>query len=153
MYHIGKISSLESGAFIYFIRKYKYMYIGETSRIPVMRWAEHVKENGSFSKKLLKNDNEVYYNNKLPISFTCFYCKTVIENSKEALLNRNTKALEHILHVKFFSDKDLVKQFTLISETTRTAPTIYQQRDSWLYDISEKILYDIKLQFINSHYS
>jgi hypothetical protein len=134
----GRILTKRYSPHIYFIRKDRFLYIGETQRNPVFRWSEHLTEEGSFQKALIKRDEDIYLSD-LSIEFFAYRC-TKIE-SDVGLIDRRrvTQFVEHALHVKAICTG---LRWELISDTTQTAPAVCK------YDWVDELVDDIYSSFL-----
>ena len=119
---IGMVSGCRRRPCIYFIVKGGYLYIGETQSIPPVRWGGHLHSSGSFSKNLIRHDEEMFYSDKT-LRFYGYECTRIAEEvcvSQQKLVARYA---EHQVHVKIAGHPTLGPQFRVISDTVRTAPT------------------------------
>lgn len=144
----GHIQAKDISPYVYFIKRGYLLYIGETQKNPVIRWSEHLSENGSFRKAVLRVDEEILTNN----FFTNFYayrCAVIEKTVKEVEHKRATQFIEHELHsrimCKGIPTEDSVK---VISNTVRTAPLGYNYE--WLGEyvnlIYERFINDLTKQ-------
>lgn len=111
----------QSAPFVYFIRKGRYLYIGETQQTVVIRWGDHLSEKGSFRNALKKFDPEIL-DNEEEVSFFLFFCDEIQQNVPLISMRRTTQYLEHLLHLRVVTHPKLGPRFDLISETKKTAP-------------------------------
>ena len=119
----GRIRLPQRGPFIYFIKKGRCLYIGETQQLVVIRWGSHFSEYGSFRDALRKVDPELLETED-DVCFFVFYCDEIHKNCTLAKMRRTTQYLEHLLHVRTITHPQLGPRFDLISETKRTAPKV-----------------------------
>jgi hypothetical protein len=119
----GLLELPQRGPCVYFIRKGRYLYIGETQQLVVMRWGSHFAEHGSFCDALRKVDPDLLETGD-DVSFFVFYCDEIHKSCTRAKIRRTTQYLEHMLHVQAITHQKLGPRFALISDTKRTAPKV-----------------------------
>jgi hypothetical protein len=107
--------------YIYAIAKGYCLYIGETQRIPVSRWGEHLSPQGSFMRLLREADEEVWGDSG-DMLFVGVQCNEIaalpLEEQKFV-----SQYLEHKIHEKCILNMHLLLPFEkIISDTLRTAP-------------------------------
>lgn len=117
----GQITLPSRAPFVYFIKKGRCLYIGETQQIVVMRWGSHFSENGSFRGALKKVDPDLLESED-DVRFFVFYCEEIHKGCTSAKMRHTTQYLEHLLHLRTITHPQLGPRFALISETRRTAP-------------------------------
>lgn len=122
--------------YIYFIVVGRFLYIGETQRLPVVRWGEHFSPIGSFTKALQKSDPD-FEGSARPSLLTAFCCERIGRDLLSSERKLATQWVEHDLHVRACSNAEIGSSFTLISDTSRTAPAF--KKHSWLSDVSVEI--------------
>jgi len=137
--YIGSISGIQKMPYIYLILKGSYLYIGETQRIPVKRWGEHMRANGSFTKALTKHDIEMVYRDDI-IYFYGYACEKISSDVESWEWRKVTQFVEHMVHVKIHCHPLLGPKYTVISDTTRTTPR--RCRYSWSNMLAEEIVTD-----------
>jgi len=132
----GIVSSCMVAPHVYFITKYKYLYIGETYKNPVGRWGSHISNEGSFKTKLEAIDQEVWDIN-LPISFYAYRC---IDAPCNSIAENRTffRFVEDQIHRLAILDPFLFQGYTIISSTNSTAPRGYSSGIG--QEIAKKIL-------------
>src|SRR5436190_20155904 len=101
--------------YVYFIRKRRCLYIGETQQMPVRRWGSHFATSGSFRLALSTMDCELMESND-EVDFYAFYCQELHTFCRDVKLRRTTQFLEHLLHVETIAHPVLGTRFELISE-------------------------------------
>ena len=144
--HVGSLSQRPGFPYIYFIIEGRFLYIGETCRVPVVRWGEHFTERGSFWGALLRI-NPHYECLKTKSCLTAYCCTRIAEEVVSSKRKLAVQWVEHDLHVLACSDAVIGSTYTLISDTSRTAPS--HSRCKWLQEVSSCIFEDLKHQ-INS---
>lgn len=142
---IGSISGFQNEPCIYIIIKRDCIYIGETQRIPVARWGEHLCNMGTFSSKLQKHNPELAKSNDFKLFFFAYSCNKLREIFDSSdLIKRNTQYIEGVLHKKFVSH-EMSTKLTLISDTEKTGvlrPNT-NEADQIANDIFELMIEDI----------
>ena len=149
---IGSIIGFQNEPSIYVIVKRNCIYIGETQRLPVSRWGEHLCNFGTFSKKLYEYNDELAESNKFALYFFAYRCQELLEHFQaKDLIKRNTQYIEDLLHRKFVSH-NICTKFTLISDTEKTAPirSNTDQAEIIAESIFEAILEDLKIHLLKS---
>lgn len=119
---LGSLEPSERGPYIYFIRKERFLYLGETQNCPVIRWASHLTPVGSFRNALMQADSEIAKKIDLQIAFGCWRLEGVASSCDVVSLRRTTQYIEHMLHILVLCNSRICPRYTLISDTTRTAP-------------------------------
>src|SRR5262245_29402364 len=109
--------------YIYFICKHRYLYIGQTQDIPVIRWGDHMGGMGSFSVNLRKADEEAFLS-PAAISFAAYQCDRIRELVPAVQHQLVTQYVEHMAHVKVICHPSLGARWVLISDTVRTAVAV-----------------------------
>jgi len=132
----GKLRS----SYIYFIVLDRFIYIGETQKIPIIRWQNHLTKNGSHYKNILKFDSEIFNINP-EYSFFSYECADLKVDS--SMIKRETQYIEDKIH-RLFCENRLSCIYDLISDTTRTAPKHPQNKNR-----SNKIAEDILKCFMS----
>jgi hypothetical protein len=124
--YCGYLNAPLKSPIIYFIISYDVMYIGETQSHPVERWSSHLGLDGSFRKNVKKKgDPELNYLNQ-PYFFA-YSCTSITTDFPEIQWKIVTQAVEHEVHCCVFQfPSKLGKRFNIVSDTTRTAPTRFQ---------------------------
>lgn len=143
----GHLIGLRRFPYIYFIIKGEYLYIGETQKIPTIRWSNHLAINGSFSNNLRLRDDEMYHKN-IEIQFYAYSCDTIYEITKPEERRGVTQYIEYLLHVKAICDPILGPRYSLISDTIRTAPLTCEY--DWANDLSDEIIKAFKEDLANN---
>jgi hypothetical protein len=124
------VQAKEISPYIYFIKKGYLLYIGETQKNPVMRWSEHLSEEGSFRQAVIRVDEEVLKIDSL-IYFYAYHCSAIEEDVSIVERRRATQYVEHQLHTRIVSKGiPSESEIRIISNTVRTAPLGYKY--SWL---------------------
>ncbi|OUD23316.1 GIY-YIG nuclease family protein [Vibrio parahaemolyticus] len=128
---------------VYIIVSRDVIYIGETQRLPIRRWSDHLSKSGSFYKKLDKYLNgggcvESYMSS---LNFFGYCCHSAFSD-----INFNycgylvpTQALEHKLHELIIETKPFGSEKTVISETKKTMPRYFEHWD-YVNEIAQKVL-------------
>jgi len=108
--------------YVYAIRTRDLLYIGETQRIPVVRWKDHVGMRGSFRMRVEEHgDPETDYFNSL--IFAYYACEWIVQDYGESERRSVCQALEHELHCIYSGDPYLLgEEVRVISDTVKTAP-------------------------------
>lgn len=78
------------GPHVYFIRVRRYLYIGETQRMPVIRWGSHFETGGSFRLALSTMDWELAESLD-DLHFYAFYCMELQNVCRDVDLRRTTQ--------------------------------------------------------------
>ena len=130
----GHVVVKEQAPYIYLIRKGPYLYIGETQRSPILRWAEHLHENGSFRRALLNRDAETL-SNDAETAFFAFKCCRIETDTKPVEKRRVTQFVEHLLHIRIVCSGKCPLE--IISDTTKTAPT--DCKYEWVNELVDQI--------------
>jgi hypothetical protein len=141
----GRIISKRECPYVYFIKKDRFLYIGETQSHPVLRWGQHLDKNGSFVRALQERDEEVYQNNQ-EIYFFAYCCRVVESSVLPVEKRRVTQFIEHQLHIRVICNRGkLYEPLELISDTKRTAPLYcnYRWIDQVVEDIFKAFLIDL----------
>jgi hypothetical protein len=107
---------------IYFIIKGYLLYIGETQRYMISRWGEHLSIEGTFTQRALEFDPECFYS-KNKTYFYGFSCSDIVKACDEAHWKRASRYLEHSIHLKAYERSEIAKNFKIISDTSRSAPS------------------------------
>jgi hypothetical protein len=131
------------GSFVYFIFSKELLYIGETQRITFSRWVQHFQKNGTFTSKV--NKISCFDTNYLDnINLLSVELEEIRVDFPEVRWRTITQAVEHSLHeILYKSQKELlscyyekyqpdVDRYTIISDTSRTAPKRIPS-DDWIY--------------------
>ena len=142
-----KISGTVSGRlrypYIYAIAKGYCLYIGETQKHPVSRWGEHLTQQGTFLKRLRETDQELWASKK-EILFISVPCE-IISNIHQEEQRLVTQYVEHEIHVQCILNFPKLNPIEkIISDTTRTAPTVC--RYSWAKDLAKFIFIELSEQ-------
>lgn len=120
---------------IYFIVCGEYLYIGETSRHPCLRWGEHLLAEGSFSKAFFKHADKYLSNNDLICFFALDISQYVSNRLQLQLLRRYSEtilrqAIESAVHQEYdLNPHRLIKRLTIISDISKTTPRKFRDWD------------------------
>ncbi len=117
----GVIKGKQRSPYIYAIAKGYCLYIGETQRIPVSRWGEHLSPQGTFMRLLREADEEIWEDSG-DMLFVGVQCDEIaslpVEEQKFV-----SQYLEHKIHEKCILNMHMLGPFEkIISDTLRTAP-------------------------------
>lgn len=134
--------------YIYFIVVGRFLYIGETQRLPVVRWGEHFSPNGSFTKALEKRAPDFECSTR-PSLLTAFCCERIGRDLLSSERKLATQWVEHDLHMKACSNAEIGSSFTLISDTIRTAPPF--KKYNWLSVVSLDIFNRFRDELSRQH--
>jgi hypothetical protein len=104
-------------AFIYCVLVRPYIYFGETQQHPVLRLAEHLKANGTFSCAIEARDSDALRGDTA-IWMRSFVCELDCVPAEQKMV---TQFIEHEVHVQFIS-MSISSRFQIVSDTERTAP-------------------------------
>jgi len=130
MQYTGNLSSRIKGSFIYFIFFDDFLYVGETEKHPTQRWSSHLQSAGSFRKALIKHNDgvdQLELSNGNIVTFYAFHCTEVEEKYPATQHKLATKAVEYEVHKLLMMKPSLIPvDFTLISDTLRTAPRRFE---------------------------
>ena len=143
---IGPIQGFLRDPYIYFISIANYLYIGETSQLPVRRWGQHISERGTFLERMKDIDYEVLHQGSA-LTFIGYSCKPIRDVN---LMNQKTvlRYLEHKVHEKLVCHPILGPTFIVVSDTTRTAPTYCKYR--WINGLAEVIVDSFYADFVET---
>jgi hypothetical protein len=126
----GFVRAKDVSPYVYFIKRGYLLYIGETQKNPVIRWSEHLSENGSFRDAVIRFDEEILTRNLLT-NFYAYRCAIIEEKVKEVERKRSTQFIEHELHSRIMCKGiPSESEIKIISNTIRTAPMGYNYK--WL---------------------
>ncbi|WP_343637788.1 hypothetical protein [Fluviicola sp.] len=128
------------GSFVYLIFSKDVLYIGETQRIAISRWVQHIYQKSNFYKKiqLLGLDFDEYSEN---VHFVSVELTEIRESFPENRWRVITQAVEHALHERLYLSRselleayykkyyDDIDYYRIISDTTRTAPAKIMDSD------------------------
>jgi hypothetical protein len=137
--YCGFLDAPRRSPVIYFIISYDVMYIGETQIHPIDRWHSHLSSDGSFRRNVeKKGDCEINYFNKL--MFFAYSCTSIVDTFPEVRWKITTQAVEHEVHCYVLQCPSKIgKRFTVISDTTSTAPSDFNAWD-FAKDLSIEII-------------
>jgi hypothetical protein len=121
-HNFSLLSAKSVGPYIYIIVKGSFLYIGETQRYPFHRWHEHFSEYGTFINKLSRHDPELAEMN-CHIHVYWMPLPDIENGCTSANVKRATQYLEHLIHLELYKEPKVFPKYSIISETTRTAPT------------------------------
>jgi len=132
------------GPYIYVIVIENFLYIGETQKLPIIRWGQHFSRGGSLSEKLKKQErNPFIENNPKIVCISCF-CDRIFREVKDSDQLRMTQYLEDCLHNKTIARLDLFKKrFSLVSDTRCTAPRSYDCKYYWKNEYCESVFLNV----------
>ena len=103
---IGTLTLPKDVPCLYFILKDDYLYVGETKRYAVERWAEHVKRGGTFSERLLAADPEVYESSD-EVKFYGYACWIVATQVPESERKAVMRHVEHLVQGMAYCTRSL----------------------------------------------
>lgn len=141
-----------NGSFIYFIFSKELLYIGETQKITFSRWVQHFNKTGTFSKKVqMYGDIDINYFEK--VNLLSIELVKVRSQFPEVRWKVMTQAVEHSIHehlsktrsqllVSYYHKYEPnIEMFKIVSDTSRTAPTVIQNKE-WVFarDYAKEIL-------------
>jgi hypothetical protein len=123
--YLGNIQSLRTCPVLYFINKLNYIYVGVTDNHPVVRWASHLCNNGSFFQNLQHADLDAHARSS-KIRFWAYSCEAIVQYVKPLEQRQALQLVEHFVHIEACLNKiGTGSELTLISDTLRTAPRKY----------------------------
>jgi hypothetical protein len=133
--------------YIYLISSNNVIYIGETQKIPVLRWGSHLSTGGSFLKRLKqKGDPDINYIENL--QFISRKCDWIMDNFHQSKWRLVSQAIEHVLHETISSDPRLFgKYLKVISDTEKTAPRGFREWDL-VRSVSNDMIISLKKEFV-----
>ena len=136
-----------TGSYIYFIFAKELLYIGETQKIAFVRWTNHLYKYGTLTKKINEFGNPDVNYKKINLNFVSVNCLTIRRDFTEIRWKTITQAVEHSVHKLLYSSQSLlinsyydkyendVKQYKIISDTSRTAPSAIPKSE---WDFSDR---------------
>lgn len=126
---------------IYIIAKDYYLYIGETQKSPITRWASHLSKQGSFMKNLTKADEDAACGD-LEVKMISFQIDEIIDRCEEWEWKKVTQSIEHAVHLNVDQSAKIATKFYTISNTIRTAPS--HAKYPWIRELAEQIVLQIE---------
>lgn len=143
------------GSFVYLIFSKDLLYIGETQRIAISRWVQHIYQKSNFYKKVqtLGFDFNEYSSS---VHFVSVELTEIRANFPENRWRVITQAVEHAMHeILYMSRSELLEAYyrkyytdidyyRIISDTSRTAPTKIPNSD-WEFarNYANQVLLDV----------
>lgn len=119
---LGKVQGDLRLPCLYFIFIKDYVYVGETQKIPIIRWGQHISKRGTFYSRLKSKDEELCEQLN-SMSFLAYSSKELINDVRDFEVRSVLKYIEHKVHEVFICHSVLGPKYELISDTSRTAPS------------------------------
>jgi hypothetical protein len=123
-YRFGVLTGPILGPYVYVLAVRSFVYIGETQSLPLYRWRAHLEPDGTFTRLLREHDADELLQRHV-LRFGCFPCAEIVHDVPVHERRRATQWVEHELHLRFAESGVLSGRFSVISNTTRTAPRRY----------------------------
>lgn len=125
----GSITSKKLTPHVYFIICEDYLYIGETSRHPCLRWGEHISNAGSFSKAYFKySDRHLNENDDIHCIAIDISQEMLHSELKDYPQTIARQAIETAIHQAFDVNPFCFnKQLRLISDISKTTPRSFRK--------------------------
>lgn len=114
--------------YIYFIIIKSFLYVGETQKLPFIRWTEHISVGGSLFQKLQSHESTGLLH-EAPLKFGWLLCEEVLRGCSAEDRRRGVQWVEDEIHMKIAESGAVSSRYQLISNTLRTSPRRYRGND------------------------
>ncbi len=114
--------------YIYFIIVKSFLYVGETQKLPFIRWADHISVGGSLFQNLQSYDSTDLID-EAPLRFGWLLCEEVIRGCSAEDRRRGVQWVEDEIHLKIAESGSVSSRYQLISNTVRTSPRLFRGND------------------------